>query len=189
VLAALAVFLGTAMLPLAHNLYYGGRLVPFTMTGAVPATLTLPPREALAIGHDRTLRARALAHVRQTLYLEPLPDPALRLAVHGLQAAWLLAAGAVVAGWRRVNWTARLLLLWPWAFLGVHLFYSPLSYFPRHVVVGYLSMGLVAGYVASGRGSRPGLGGCPPGSVGAAKRIPSSRWPSTTSGAASAGAR
>jgi hypothetical protein len=42
----------------------------------------------------------------------------------------------------------------PGAFLGIHLFYTPLFYFPRHIVAGYLSMGLVAAYVASGRGRR-----------------------------------
>jgi hypothetical protein len=31
---------------------------------------------------------------------------------------------------------------------------TPLFYFPRHIVAGYLSMGLVACYVASGRGAR-----------------------------------
>lgn len=157
-LLALAMFLGMTALPLVHNLYYGGRMVLLAASGVDPATLTLPPRQMLAIGHDATVRERALAQIRQTLYLEPLPDPALRLAMHGLQAAWLLSVGAVIARWRRIAWPARVLLLWPAAFLGVHLFYTPLYYFPRHIVQGYLSMGIVASYVASGRANRMGAG-------------------------------
>jgi hypothetical protein len=97
-------------------------------------------------------RAELAAHILQVLYLEPLPDLDLRLAMHGLQVAWLLAAAAVIATWRRVDWLTRLLVFWPVALLGVHLFYTPLYYYPRHLVAGYLAMGLVAAYVASGRG-------------------------------------
>ena len=151
-LAASTVFLTVAALPLAHNLYYGGRFVLFATAGAHPASLTLRPGQLLALGHDAAVRTQAVAKVRQLLYLEPLPDPALRLAMHGLQAAWLLAVAGTIASWRRVDRLTWLLLLWPATFLGVHFFYTPLYYYPRHLVAGYLAMGLVAAYVAGGRG-------------------------------------
>ena len=112
-LAASTVFLAVAALPLAHNLYYGGRFVLFATAGAHPASLTLPPGQLLALGHDAAVRSQAVAKVRQLLYLEPLPDPALRLAMHGLQAAWLLAVAGTIASWRRVDGLTWLLLLGP----------------------------------------------------------------------------
>ena len=160
--AAALAFLFVASLPLAHNLYYGRRPVPFTTSGTDKATLTLPPGQLVTIGHNANARARAVAQIRQTLYLEPLPDPGLRLAMHGLQAAWLLTAVGVIGAWRRIDRPARLLVLCPVAFLGVHLFYTPLYYYPRHLVAGYLAMGLVAAYLAGGRGRRRALGSSSP---------------------------
>ena len=150
-LAAMGVFLAISALPLAHNLYYGGRFVPFTTSGDDSRNLTLPPSKLLAIGHDPAVRARAWAQLRALLALEPLSTAVVPFALHGLQAVWLVAA----AQWRRVDSTTRLLLLWPAVFLGVHVFYQTTTYYPRHLVAGYLAMGLVGTYVASGRGRRP----------------------------------
>ena len=84
----------------------------------------------------------------------PQQDQTLDLAVHGLQAAWLLAIAMV--GLRRVRASAPTvaLLALPAVYLAVHFAYDATSYFPRHVIVGYLAMGLVALYVA-GRPARP----------------------------------
>ena len=136
--------------PLAHNLYYGGRLVPFTTSGSDSRNLTLPPSKLLAIGHDPAVRARAREQLRALLAFEPLGTAVVPFALHGLQVVWLVAP----AQWRRVDSTTRLLLLWPAVFLGVHVFYQTTTYYPRHLVAGYLAMGLVGAYVASGRGRR-----------------------------------
>ena len=69
------------------------------------------------------------------------------------QMARLFTLGNILDGAiRRVDRLTWLLLLWPATFLGVHFFYTPLYYYPRHLVAGYLAMGLVAAYVAGGRG-------------------------------------
>ena len=60
-LVAAGLSLAAALLPLAHNLYYGGRWVLFTTTAAVPATLALPPARWPA---SSTTRGRALAWTR-----------------------------------------------------------------------------------------------------------------------------
>jgi hypothetical protein len=153
-IAAAGLFLATAALPLAHNLYYGGRFVLFTTTGKVPDTLVLPPGRLLYLSHDAAVGATLQAQLRGLLGILPSSDLALPIAMHGAQAAWLLAATIVAARWHRLDRSTRLLLLWPALFLGVHLFYDVSNYYPRHVVAGYLAMGLVAAYVASGRGER-----------------------------------
>lgn len=151
---AATVFLLVLVLPLAHNLYYGRRFVLSSVQTDNPAVLTVPPRNLLAIGHDKVIRSQVLDQLRQVAYLTPLPSLALRIGLHGLQVAWLIAVGAVIARWRYVNGPARLLLLWPIAFLGVYLFYTPESYYPRHIVAGHLAMGLAAAYALSERAWR-----------------------------------
>ena len=59
-------------------------------------------------------------------------------------------------GGRGMPWRARLLVLVPALYLGVHLFWVVLVYYPRHVVIGYLAVGIVAMYVAAtGRAAPP----------------------------------
>ena len=91
-LAAMGVFLAISALPLAHNLYYGGRLVPFTISGSDSRNLTLPPSKLLAIGHDPAVRARAREQLRALLAFEPLGTAVVPFALHGLQVVWLVAA-------------------------------------------------------------------------------------------------
>ena len=156
-LVAAGLSLAAALLPLAHNLYYGGRWVLFTTTAAVPATLALPPARWPALLHDPGARALAWTQVQHLVFWLPQQDQTLDLAVHGLQAAWLLAIAMV--GLRRVRASAPtvVLLALPAVYLAVHFAYDATSYFPRHVIVGYLAMGLVALYVA-GRPARPRSG-------------------------------
>ena len=149
-LAAMGVFLAISALPLAHNLFYGGRLVPFTTSSNISGNLMFPPSQLLAIGHDPAVREKVRIQLRALLAFQPLNTGALPFALHGLQAVWLVAA----AHWRRVDLTTRLLLLWPVVFLAVHVFYQATTYYPRLIVAGYLAMGLVGAYVASGRGWR-----------------------------------
>ena len=155
-LVAAGLSLAAALLPLAHNLYYGGRWVLFTTTAAVPATRPCPRPAGRP---SSTTRGRApwrgpRCSARSWL---PQQDQTLDLAVHGLQAAWLLAIAMV--GLRRVRASAPTvaLLALPAVYLAVHFAYDATSYFPRHVIVGYLAMGLVALYVA-GRPARPRSG-------------------------------
>jgi hypothetical protein len=75
-------------------------------------------------------------------------DSQLEPVVRGLQILWLVAAGQALFG-RRLSWPAQLLvLLVPALYLGVHLVYQVTVYYPRHVIAGYLSMGIVTMYAA-----------------------------------------
>lgn len=150
-LLALGLFLGVAALPLAHNLYFGGRWVLFTTTAAVPATLALPPSRLLTVLHDHEARALAWTQVRYLLVLVKTGDSALSLATHGLQLAWLLAVLRGAAAWPRTSASTMALLLVPGAYLAVHLVYNAGNYFPRHVVAAYVAMALVAIHAAGRR--------------------------------------
>ena len=68
--------------------------------------------------------------------------------MHGLQAAWILAALLVARRWRWSRVPAALLLLVPALYLGVHLFYTVTVYYPRHLITAYLAMGVAALYAA-----------------------------------------
>jgi hypothetical protein len=153
-LAAAAGFALVAALPLAHNLHYGRRVVLATTSGGVAANLTLPPLRLLGLATDGAIRAQAWIHLRRLVVPEPSADPALAVAMHGLQAAWLGAALVTLACWRRTHGASRLLLLWPLTVLGVQFFYDTPNYYPRHLVASYLALGLVAAQVAGSRGRR-----------------------------------
>jgi hypothetical protein len=68
--------------------------------------------------------------------------------MHGLQTAWILAALLVARRGRGSRVSAALLLLVPAFYLGVHLVYTATIYYPRHLISGYLAMGVVALFAA-----------------------------------------
>jgi hypothetical protein len=63
---------------------------------------------------------------------------------HWLQGMWLVSSGILLLTRRQGLEIARLLLALPILFLMVHLFYQVNLYYPRHIVIGHLAMGLVA---------------------------------------------
>jgi hypothetical protein len=142
-LLASALVLALGLLPLAHNRYYGGRWVFVTSSADLPANLVFPPARWLTIVHDASAREAAWTHVRYVLYLTTSGEGFLQPVMHGLQAAWILAAVLVARRWRR-SWASALLLLLPVLYLGVHLVYTATIYYPRHLISGYLAMGIVA---------------------------------------------
>ena len=56
---------------------------------------------------------------------------------------WLLAVVTVFFRDGSPRNIPRLLLFVPVLFLGVHVFYQVWVYYPRHIVIGYLAMGVV----------------------------------------------
>ena len=153
-LVAAGLCLAAALLPLAHNLYYGGRWVAFATAGAAPANVLAPPSRWLAALHDAGSRAIAWEQLRHVLFWLRSLDPVLDLAAHGLQLAWLAAIVTVACRRVRVPATSAALLALPAAYLAVHLVYNAHSYFPRHEVAGYLAMGLVALSVGASSSAR-----------------------------------
>jgi hypothetical protein len=145
---ASALVLVIGLLPLAHNLYYGGRWVFVTSSADIPANLVFPPARWLAVAHDAEARDAAWTHLRYLLYLTSSGEGLLQPVMHGLQAAWILAALLVARRWRQPLVRTTLPLLVPALYLGVHLVYTATIYYPRHLISGYLAMGVVALYAA-----------------------------------------
>jgi hypothetical protein len=142
---AVAAFVIALLLPLAHNAWFGRQAVLFTTSGAIPQNLTLAPARLVTDWNNDQTRRLLASQVRAVLYLTPdgrtTPQA---VAYHGLLVAWVVVALARLG--RRAALTARLASLGrlasPWAFLLVHVFYQVATYYPRHIVAGYLVMGL-----------------------------------------------
>jgi hypothetical protein len=152
-LRAVAVAALIALLPLAHNLWYGGRFVLLTDAGAIPANLLVSPGQIWAATHDATARSVLLGHLRLVAVYEGTAY--LQGVAHGLQIVWLIAV-AMVLRRRSIRGGTAVLLTVPLLFLAVHLFYQVAVYYPRHVVAGHASMALVALTVVRGVGSARG---------------------------------
>ncbi len=148
-LAATAVFVLVALLPMAHNLYYGGGLVPFTMTATHPATLVLPPAKLATLADDPATRELAWRQVRGVIFQTRAGGPFLRVVLRGLQAAWVIALVGAWAAGRRLTVGTKLLLLVPFLYLAVHLVYDVWNYYPRHILAAHFAMGLLAMYAAT----------------------------------------
>lgn len=152
----LAAFL--LALPAVHNLYYGGQLA---MTGkSQPHLLRLPPQLWPRILGDPAALREALNQIDHLFYLNPVDDPPprgdepSRNAMRGLQVLWLATCVLAVRRWGFAPGAKLLLYTLPLAYLGVHFVFVVDDYYPRHVIVGHLAMGLVT-LNAVGRGWPP----------------------------------
>jgi hypothetical protein len=147
---AASLFLATALLPLAHNLYYGGQWILFTNARSIDVALARPAG-LLGRAPAGWIVTLAWADIRLLLLLGPLPGLATRLPAYGLLLAWLVAAATTVRAWPRTSWHAVALMPLPALYLAVYLVFEVRDYFPRHLIIAYLAMGLVGIYVVSGR--------------------------------------
>ena len=143
--AALAV----SLLPLAHNLYYGGEPVLTTTSAVIPQNLVVSPAGIVRNGWDAntgTLIRQQLDGVLQIGVINEqrlMNGGDLLPVVRGLQLLWLVAIAAAFRRDGAPRTIPRLMLLVPCLFLGVHVFYQVWGYYPRHIVIGYLAMGAV----------------------------------------------
>jgi len=150
---AAAVFGVVCLLPLAHNLYYGGRPVLFTTTADSPATLGMPIGTLARVTSDATVRAGLTQTVRGLLFLPPwrssFGKDEVRFVLYALLAVWV--ASLCLAFRRSVPARVRVLALVPALYLGVHVFYAVGNYYPRHILAAYFAMGLVTMTIAAQR--------------------------------------
>jgi len=150
---AAAVFGAVCLLPLAHNLYYGGRPVLFTTTADSPATLGMPIGTLARVTSDATVRAGLTQTVRGLLFLPPwrssFGKDEVRFVLYALLAVWV--ASLCLAFRRSVPARVRVLALVPALYLGVHVFYAVGNYYPRHILAAYFAMGLVTMTIAAQR--------------------------------------
>ena len=150
-LVALSVLGGVCVLPLTHNLYYGGRAVFFTTTAGSPATLGIPASTLARTMTDATAREQTAREVRGLFFLPPwrssFGHDEVRFVLYGLQAAWIAALW--LAARRSTAASLRLLAVVPGLYLGVHLVYAVGNYYPRHIIAGHFAMGLVTMTIAA----------------------------------------
>jgi hypothetical protein len=148
---AAAAFGAVCLMPLAHNLYYGGRAVVFTTTAGSPDTLGLPVATLARVGSDPAARAAVLQVVRGLLFLPPwhvsIGTDDVRFVIYALQAVWLVALCLALR--RSVPMRLRILAFVPLVYLGVHVFYAVGNYYPRHILAAYFAMGLVTMTIAA----------------------------------------
>jgi len=149
------VFVVIGALPAVHNLYYGHQVAFLLRTPNLPVNFPVPYSKALTALVDPKLRPVLVSQLRGVADVAPaVPSTqivgarlAFDVAVHGLQVAWLAAVAATVARRRHVSIVGKLLLVLPLAFLVPHLIIQVYVYYPRHIVAGYLAMGLATSYV------------------------------------------
>ena len=144
-----------SLLPLAHNLYYGGGPVLTATSALIPQNLVVSPAEIVKDGWDAntgTLIRQQLDGVLQIGVTQRLGD--LPPVVRGLQLLWLVAIAAAFLRGDAPRIVPRLMLLVPSLFLGVHVFYQVWVYYPRHIVIGYLAMGAVTFVTMCGHASQ-----------------------------------
>jgi hypothetical protein len=144
VLSALALALGIALLPLVHNLSFGHQAVLSATSGGMSVNLVLLPSTWLAfLRGDPAAAATVREQMGMLFLLADAPRsmwPTLA-AMASFFFGWLAAAVWAVA--RRYG-SALPWLAVPFFFLAVHFLYGVSTYYPRHIVVGYLSMAIVA---------------------------------------------
>lgn len=144
VLLACGLLLVITLLPLVHNLYFGGQWVVSATSGGMSVNLILMPATWLSFLRGDPAAAET---VRQQLGMLFLITDAPRsqwptLAVLG---AFLLVWMPVAARSALRRRTAELAwLAIPLFYLAIHLLYNVSTYFPRHIVAGYLAMAVTA---------------------------------------------
>ena len=137
-----ALALGIALLPLLHNLYFGHQWVLSATSGNLPVNLLLLPStwqaflrgdsNAVETVHQQIGMLFLIADVPRSVW------PTLA-AMAVCFACWLGTAGYSIA---RRAWRDLPILAVPLFFMAVYFIYGVSTYYPRHIVIAYLSMGI-----------------------------------------------
>ena len=158
-LPAVVVLAFVLLLPLAHNVAYGGEWLLTTRSAGIRQNLVLPPGQLLETGRDPETRERVHDQLRRIFDVgRGEEDTVLLTGLRLAQASWLVVVS--VAIYRR-TWYLVCVALLPRSYLGVHLFYQVNTYYPRHIIAGHLAIAVslclaFLGPNRSLRGSSPG---------------------------------
>ncbi|MBN2084350.1 MAG: hypothetical protein JW748_03935 [Anaerolineales bacterium] len=149
ILLAGSLALGIALLPLVHNLYFGGQWVPAAVSGGMSVNLVLLPATWMAFLQGDPAAVAAVREQMGMLFL--ITDaPRSMWPTLGLMAAfgvcWVGVAAYSIA---RKKWSVLPWLATPVLFLAIHLVYGVSTYYPRHIVIGYLCMAVTSILVLS----------------------------------------
>jgi hypothetical protein len=144
VLLAGALALGIALLPLVHNLYFGRQWLLAATGGGVAVNLILLPATWLAfLQGDPAAGAVVREQIGMLFLVTDAPRsmwPTLAL-MAVFCVCWL---GVSVYSIVRRKWSALPWLAIPIFYLAVHLVYGVSTYYPRHIVIGYLCMAITS---------------------------------------------
>jgi hypothetical protein len=146
------ILVALLLLPLAHNLGYGGAFVLTTNSLAIPGNLVIRPDALLDAGPEaRDTMATQLGRMFNTA-AGWWPSDQLTTGLRAAEALWLVAIG--MAAWRR-TWFHTAIAALPAAYLGVHLLYQIHVYYPRHIISAHLAMAVAGALAALPSGRRP----------------------------------
>jgi hypothetical protein len=143
-LAAGLLALGIALLPLLHNIFYGGEWVLSTTSGGASVNLALLPSTWLAFLRGDPAAADLVREQMGMLFLvadSPQSQWPTLIVMGFFSLAWL---AVIIRALLRRRWFDLLWLAAPVPFLAVHFIFNVSTYYPRHVVAGYLSLGITA---------------------------------------------
>jgi hypothetical protein len=138
-----------ALLPLAHNLYYGGEWILLSTEHTLPGFLVLELRQLPSLAWDPATRALLYQQLEGLLYFGPVRDlptsvgGGLSLVMRSLQIAWIMSVVTTVAMVVRRHAVGWFLLFVPVLYIGTQIPFRVINYYPRHIVIGYLAMGAV----------------------------------------------
>lgn len=150
----LASLLLVAALPAVHNIIYGSRFVPFADSASIAMNVPLPPTDVFEICCDSNARATFASQARGVTVIGTPAPIGFVLNIRMIQLAWLVSLVLLWVRRRKVGAASFLIAAMPVALLAPHLFFQVHVYYPRHIILGYLVMGLAAAYVFSAVGRR-----------------------------------
>ena len=159
ILLAGAIALGIALLPLIHNVAFGGQWQLSATAGGMSINLLLTPAIWLgALRGDASAAETVRGQMGMLFLIAEAPKSMLptlvTMAVCFL--GWLATVAWAVA---RRNASGLLWLAVPVGYLAVHLVYGLSTYYPRHIFIGYLAMAAAAVLVLlRGLGEKPAAG-------------------------------
>ncbi len=164
ILLAGILVLGISLLPLAHNLYFGHQWVPATTSGGASVNMAVPPATWLAFFQGDPAAAETVRAQLGMLFMITDAPRSMLPAFAAMGILFLAWLGTIGYGLPRRKLLSWMWLATPLIFLFPHLFFVVNNYYPRHIVIVYLSMGIVA-MLALIREARPA-------SAGAAVELP-----------------
>ncbi len=139
-LPAASIFAGILLLPLLHNLYYGGEFAPFVTMHSIDANA-----HAGLLNEGADVLGRFLHQANYLFVVDTPLNGVLASLFHLLQFGFL--ALFFLALRRRLFFETGFLLI-PFAFLLPHLLFVVDNYYPRHIMAGYLLMAISLSIVA-----------------------------------------
>jgi hypothetical protein len=142
--AVLAVFV--ALTPSIHDSIFSHSPHLAVTSSSSSANIDLPPSDLVKVFSDASVRSELGQHVEQILYLGAPPgsyEPTLAIFMLALLASWLVLLVRSLRRWRSIPRYRLLLVLVPVAYLAPHLIFQVATYFPRHLIAGYLAMAAV----------------------------------------------